>query len=231
MRSVTAILVKELRELGGERDSRRAGAIQIAFISVLVGVLVPLRHIELWEQWAPSVMVPYYVLASLLGSAVAADAFAGERERRTLETLMTTPVSEFDVLLGKACAIVLFGLTAGIVPWLVTLVVLAARGSPMEQAPLMTALCVWLSGCSSFAFGAVAIGVSLKMSSVRTSQQVSSVIILATYAAISFVWQELAVPSTVGALVLAGAAAAVLGGVLLFALSRLFRRERLFERR
>jgi hypothetical protein len=76
----------------------------------------------------------------------------------------------------------------------------------------------------------MAIGVSLQMSTVRASQQVSSVLILAVYAITSFVWNWLSVPFTAETLACAGGAALVMGALTLAALSRRFRRYRLFAR-
>jgi ABC-type transport system involved in multi-copper enzyme maturation permease subunit len=231
MRDAYPVLIKELQELVGARDSRRGGAIQLLFAAALAGVLVPLRHSEIWGRWPPTIAVYYAVLAAILSTGLAADAFAGESERRTLETLMSTPAREFDILLGKACAVVMFGVTAGTVPWLISLIVAVARGVSMGPAIVLTGVCVWLSACTSLFFGTIAIGVSLRTTSARASQQVSSVLVLVVFAGGSFLWQELSLPFTVGAFCLGGACALVLGGLGLRILSYRFRRERLFARR
>jgi len=230
MHDAATVLLKELKELAGERDTRRAGVIQIGFAALILGVLVPLRRAEQWDLWTPTVVMPYVVIASILAANVAADAFAGERERRTLETLMTTPASEFDILLGKACSVVLFGLTVAMVPWAVTLVVAAARGVPLGPAVPLTIACAWLSACSTFFFGTVASAVSLQSTSARASQQISSVLSLIVFAGGSILWQALSLPLATRAFCLAGTGAMVLGGVGLRVLSRWFRRERLFAR-
>jgi ABC-2 type transport system permease protein len=230
MHDTLAILRKELLELAGERDTRRGGVIQILLMAVVLGILVPLRRSAQWDQWSATVLMPYVVMGTLLSSGVAADAFAGERERRTLATLMTTPASEFDILLGKACAVVLFGLTIALVPWAVTLVVATVRGVPLGPVVALTGACVWLTICSSFSFGMVAIGTSLQTTSARASQQISSVVILVVFAAGSYLWQELSIPLTLNAFCMGGAVALVLGGLGLFVLSRRFRRDRLFAR-
>jgi ABC-2 type transport system permease protein len=230
MRDTLAILRKECLELAGERDTRRGGAIQLLVMTVVLGVIVPLRRAAQWDQWNATVVMPYVVIGTLLSAGVAADAFAGERERRTLATLLTTPASEFDILLGKACAVVLFGLTIALVPWAVTLVVATVRGVPWGPVVPLTAACIWLTVCSSFSFGTIAIGTSLQTTSARASQQISSVVILVVFAAGSYLWQELSLPLTLSAFCVGGAVALVWGGLGLFVLSRRFRRERLFAR-
>jgi sodium transport system permease protein len=62
-------------------------------------------------------MVPYFfVIFCFMGSMYPAiDLAAGEKERGTMETLLTAPVSRFQILLGKFAVVVLTGiLSAGV---------------------------------------------------------------------------------------------------------------------
>jgi len=62
-------------------------------------------------------MVPYiFVIFCFMGSMYPAiDLAAGEKERGTMETLLTAPVSRFEILLGKFAVVVLTGiLSAGV---------------------------------------------------------------------------------------------------------------------
>ena len=43
----------------------------------------------------------HLILPIMTSSVIAADAFAGERERKTLEALLYTPTSDFELLLAK----------------------------------------------------------------------------------------------------------------------------------
>jgi ABC-2 type transport system permease protein len=50
-------------------------------------------------------LAPFYLLIPLLvAMVIAADTFAGEKERRTLEALLYTPMSDRELLLGKLLA-------------------------------------------------------------------------------------------------------------------------------
>ena len=62
-------------------------------------------------------MVPYlFVIFCFMGSMYPAiDLAAGEKERGTMETLLTAPVSRFQILLGKFAVVVLTGLLSAAV--------------------------------------------------------------------------------------------------------------------
>jgi sodium transport system permease protein len=57
-------------------------------------------------------MIPMFLLMSIFvgGIAIAVDVTAGERERGSLEPLMSTPIDTASILLGKLGAVVLFSL-------------------------------------------------------------------------------------------------------------------------
>jgi sodium transport system permease protein len=60
--------------------------------------------------------LPYMFIIFCFTGAMypAIDLFTGEKERRTLETLLTTPVSRIEILLGKMAVIALTGLTSAL---------------------------------------------------------------------------------------------------------------------
>ncbi|MEY4604332.1 MAG: hypothetical protein RIT43_1624 [Bacteroidota bacterium] len=59
-------------------------------------------------------MLPYiFIVFGFIGCMYPAiDLFTGEKERGTIETLLTTPVTRWQILIGKMCVVVLSGLTA-----------------------------------------------------------------------------------------------------------------------
>lgn len=65
-------------------------------------------------------MVPYFfVIFCFMGSMYPAiDLAAGEKERGTMETLLTAPVSRFQILLGKFAVVVLTGIVSAVVSML-----------------------------------------------------------------------------------------------------------------
>ena len=85
----------------------RSGADLGAFLdSVPEQIAEPLRRLPPDERLVTLVngylLAPLFLVVPLMVSAVlAADAFAGEKERRTLETLLHLPISDRDLFLAK----------------------------------------------------------------------------------------------------------------------------------
>lgn len=71
---------------------------------------------EILAKYAGGIL-PYIFMAFLfMGSMLPAiDLFAGEKERGTIETLLTSPVNRLQILLGKMIVVVAFGLISALV--------------------------------------------------------------------------------------------------------------------
>ena len=85
-------------------------------------------------------MVPYFfVIFCFLGAMYPAiDLAAGEKERGTMETLLTAPVSRFQILLGKFAVVVLAGILSAVVSLLgVYVAVQQIREIPPELMQLI----------------------------------------------------------------------------------------------
>lgn len=88
-------------------------------------------------------MVPYFfVIFCFLGSMYPAiDLAAGEKERGTMETLLTAPVSRFQILLGKFAVVVLVGLLSAVVSLLgISVAVQRVKEIPPELMQLIMGL-------------------------------------------------------------------------------------------
>jgi len=103
---VTDILTvarKELREIVGAGSGRRGLFREVIFV-FLFGVFFPLTQPEAWRGGAlPSAFV--FMIPMLLAGPYIADTFAGERERKTLETLLATRLPDSSIYLGKILAV------------------------------------------------------------------------------------------------------------------------------
>jgi ABC-2 type transport system permease protein len=120
--AVRAVIEKDLRAV------RRSNAVVLPMLIVpfLLMVVFPFA-VTLVNGY---LLAPLFLVVPLMVSAVlAADAFAGEKERRTLETLLHLPISDRDLFLAKllgaflpAMAIswvgfVAFAITSNAVAW------------------------------------------------------------------------------------------------------------------
>jgi ABC-type Na+ efflux pump permease subunit len=107
MLAVPALLLVVLPALVGLAARGQASPDLSSFLARLPGdIAAPIRALPADEQLV--VLVNGYLLAPLflivplmVSSVLAADAFAGEKERRTLETLLHLPISARDLFLAK----------------------------------------------------------------------------------------------------------------------------------
>ncbi|HJP70288.1 MAG TPA: ABC transporter permease subunit [Candidatus Limnocylindria bacterium] len=176
----------------------------------------------------------FFLLVPLMVCAViAADSFAGEKERKTLEALLYTPTSDRELYLAKLLGPWLAAIGVSVFSYVVYLVivnVLAAAdvGRPVALTPLWFLTVLWLGP----AVGAMAISilvvVSARVRGFQEAYQLGGAIVLPVVA--------LVVAQLAGALVLDVRLAAVLGTIvwlvaaaILFFASRGFRRERLLR--
>jgi ABC-2 type transport system permease protein len=113
----TTVLWKEWKEIVMQRSAggslQRAPLIAIA----IIGIFVPFRMGPAFFNPVPLLIVTFF---SVMGvTVVSADAFAGERERHTLETLLASRLSDRTILFGKIAASIGYG-------WLITMVCVLA---------------------------------------------------------------------------------------------------------
>jgi ABC-2 type transport system permease protein len=107
------VLWKEWKEILLQRSAGGGGARQPLIVVLIVGIVVPLR-MGPQRFFTPEPLLVLTILSAAAISAVVADAFAGERERRTLETLLASRLSDRAILFGKIAACVAYG-------WLIAL--------------------------------------------------------------------------------------------------------------
>ena len=113
---IWTVIWKEWRELLFQRGSWRTIMLSLLPSVVLFGIILPSQLGQFWvESLLPLGLWGWLPLLPV--TAVIADAFAGERERHTLETLLASPLSEQAILFGKVAAVVSYA-------WVLTLIIL-----------------------------------------------------------------------------------------------------------
>lgn len=143
----------------------------------------PRAPAQLLEGFLREFMVLYLVLPMSLPSLLAAFSIIGEKQQKTLEPVLATPVSTGELLLGKTVAAVIpavlvtwaaWGLTAAI-----TGVLLAPR---FGHYPLLSAewlLCILVLGpLAALMSAGLCVTISSRAKDVRSAQQVAALVVV-----------------------------------------------------
>ena len=186
---------REWKELFS-KDGGLSGKLGLLIFAAFVGVFLPWQLGRAWIE-APWVTFFWAWMPLFLVTAVTADAFAGERERHTLETLLASRLPDSAILLGKVLATVLYvwGLTLVCMPLgLVTINLTHADGGLMLYSVETLVSLAGLSLLATLLGSASGVLVSLRASSVRVAQQNLSMISMALAFVPVLAFQALPVP-------------------------------------
>lgn len=174
MADVLAVASKEWRELLGQRGFR--GKAGIALFLVAFGIILPLQTGRAWIT-SPSVAIAWSWVPMFLVSTVIADAFAGERERHTLETLLATRLSDNGILFGKITAAIGYAGAMTIASLLLAEVAVNLstwRDGLVLYSPRMFLTMGALGAGGSVFVAAIGVLISLRAATVRQAQQALS---------------------------------------------------------
>ena len=126
-----------------------------------------------------SFFLPYILITMSLtgGLSAALDTSAGERERRTLESLLLAPVPRGQVLVGKILAVSLISLTAALAAIASMLIALSqihfggsAGAFQVELSPLASGVMIWLAVLLAVSFSSVTIALGTLARNFRQGQ-------------------------------------------------------------
>jgi sodium transport system permease protein len=127
-----------------------------------------------------SFFLPYILITMILtgGFSAALDSTAGERERRTLESLLLTPAPRSRVLLGKIAAIMTISLAAAVAAIGSMFVALSQISTPglggsanhITLSPAAVPVMVWLALLIAVSFSAVTLALGTLAKSFRQGQ-------------------------------------------------------------
>lgn len=177
IRDALTVLWKEWRELMNQGG--RLGGLRGSLIFVAVfGIYQPWQFGPDWVRdqsfflyWA---WVPFMLVMRLI-----VDSFAGERERHTLETLLSTRLSDTGILAGKLAMSVGYGwgtTMASVLLGLVSVNLIHARGGPVLMFPAAALLGILLiSLLISLLAAAGGIIISLRSPTVRHAYQTMTI--------------------------------------------------------
>jgi len=170
----------------------------------------------------------FQLFPAAIASMIAADAFAGERERRTLETLLATPVKEMAIFVGKTLCAVSAALFVSMATLACALVVERVQLGQTHLSIAMVVSVVVGSFSASLLTSSVAVAISSRVDVARSAQQMAS---MAALAIIFFGATLLRQAETLTPEKLLGIDATVtaLALAILAISAQAFRRSRLFE--
>ena len=144
----------------------------IAIYGIIFGFILPGSFDNPIAAFAVFAVIPLYVAGPL-----AVDAIAGERERNTLETLLTAPLSPMEFLGGKTLFSIM--IAAG-TSWVVLLLFTVWSIVRTRLLPSLPVFCAVLAGgLVSSVIGTLAgLHVSMKAKTVRSGQQWFAVVLM-----------------------------------------------------
>ncbi len=176
----------------------------------------------------------YLIMPIFVPIFISSQSVAGEKERRTLEPLLASPVTAAEILAGKSLASLVPAVALSVVAFLVLCVLVDLVAWPYSHE-LLLPNGMWLFGvlviAPLFAFfgNGVAVLVSARVAEARMAQQLSG---LVTLPLVGLVGGQLAGLLKAGTAYYAieGGVVLLLDAVLVVAAVRLFDRERLISR-
>ncbi|HEX7098619.1 MAG TPA: ABC transporter permease subunit [Acidimicrobiia bacterium] len=175
----------------------------------------------------------FLIVPLMVCSVIAADSFAGEKERKTLEALLYTPTTDRELYLAKLLGPWLAAITVTVASYGLYLVVcnvaLAATiGRPVALTPLWVVVVLWLSpGMAALGLSVLVI-VSARVRGFQEAYQVGGVLVLPIVALVAAQFAGLLFVDTAFAILLGSLTWAVAVAVMAVGFGR-FRRERLLE--
>lgn len=192
MSEVGTVVWKEWREHFLRRGRPSRTVVATLVLVVLGGLVAPLviglsfsRFLSAREVVEIVAGIGLFATAfqgMVLNVSLIIDAFAGERERHTLESLLASPLSDRAILVGKILAIQLFVLVASLVEVVsqqgILLILFGAPG--WGYLPVLVAGPI-LAGLVGLLIGSIGAMVGMRVATVKAGQQVMAYILLPVY--------------------------------------------------
>lgn len=183
MQDILTIMWKEWKELFLRRGSVRSGLFNIVIIVGLLGIFMPLQTGKEWLSSGTGLLIWSWIPVFLTTNIIA-DAFAGERERHTLETLLASRLSDRSILIGKIMAAVSYALTIAVASMLIGAVTINIS-NPIDGIQFYTGwvfpLAIFLVFLTAFLMSCIGVIVSLNAPTTRHAYQRLSIIVMAVW--------------------------------------------------
>lgn len=180
---LAAVLWKEGKEMFLQRGSVRRGVFwSVFFPAAFLGVFLP------WQMGAKFVTAPgtasiWIGLPAVIVILVVGESFAGERERKTLETLLASRLSDRAILFGKILAMVAYAwgiTTLSLLLGLVTVNALHGHGRVLLFSANLIGFSLTMSLLTATAAACGGVLISLRASTVRQAMETISMGLMGT---------------------------------------------------
>ncbi len=132
----------------------------------------------------------FLVIPIMASSVIASDSFAGEKERRTIEALLATPLSESEMLLGKMLVALLPAVIVTVASFVTYSAILDYLTIGLFNGRMILPNAIWLlmifglSPALAFADIGLTVLISTRAKGVREAQQISAVLLVPIIAAV-----------------------------------------------
>ncbi|MCS7138619.1 MAG: ABC transporter permease subunit [Crenarchaeota archaeon] len=125
----------------------------------------------------------FLIIPVMVSSVIAADSFAGEKERKTIEALLATPISDSELLLGKVMVSFVPSFMITVISFiaysiLVNILSFTMLGRFLFPNLLWIMLIFCLSPAMAFASICLTVIISAKVKGFREAQQISGMLLL-----------------------------------------------------
>jgi len=180
---IKTLIWKEWKEMFLQRGSTRTGLFNLLIIVGLMGVFMPLQMGKEWLS-SPTGLLLWSWMPMFLVLGMVTDAFAGERERHTLETLLASRLEDGAILFGKIGAAVSYGWTFVLASMLLGAVTInvAFPADGIRFYPLATLVSgLGLSFLACTLIATLGVMVSLRAPTARAAYQRLSMFMLAFF--------------------------------------------------
>lgn len=128
---------------------------------------------------------PFFLIIPLMASSViASDSFAGEKERRTIEALLATPISDSELFLGKILVSFIPSMMVTVVSFLIYSSLVDLLSFTIFDGRLLLPNLVWvmlifgLAPTVALASIGLTVMISAKVKGFREAQQISAILLI-----------------------------------------------------